>query len=48
MVFWTEDHAYGKEDCMALAKTNQAKAVNNADNYRVYAHEFKSKVPEWV
>jgi len=36
----TRDHAYGTNNCRALARNNPAQAVNNADNYEYYCESL--------
>lgn len=33
----TQDHEYGQEDCMELARTKPQDAITNADNYEYFA-----------
>ncbi|MCC6128861.1 MAG: M35 family metallopeptidase [Acidobacteria bacterium] len=42
----TQDHRYGDDNCIALAKEvgGPAKAVENADSYEYYCESFQSKV----
>lgn len=42
--FWisgsTDDHEYGRKHCLALAKSEPEKALQNADNYQYFVEEW--------
>lgn len=40
LVGTTHDHQYGQDNCLTLATTNPAQAMDNADNYEYYLESF--------
>lgn len=45
-ILGTNDHTYGELNCEVTAKTNSARAVKNADNYRCFLMDFHKEYYE--